>query len=125
VKIFSLSLVGATAVGLFAIAPLTAASAQDVDASATVSDHGNWTLKERETWLHDRLDKSKDSGAISHEEFDRVSNELSDIRRDEGMMRDHGDGQLTDNQTTDLEARLDIVADKIHWAHEESFSKPW
>jgi len=124
-KLSTLSLLAAGAAGLFAIAPLTTAVAQGMDASATVGDHGNWTLKERESWLHNRLDKSKDSGAISHEEFDRVSHELADIRHDEDAMRDHGGGELTDNQTSDLEARLDIVADKIHWAHDESLSKPW
>jgi hypothetical protein len=40
-------------------------------------------------------------------------------------MRDSHDGQLTDNETTLLEARLDDVAAKIHWAHEQAFQRPW
>ena len=40
-------------------------------------------------------------------------------------MRDHHDGQLTDNQTADLESRLNDVASKIHWLHENSFQRPW
>jgi len=38
---------------------------------------------------------------------------------------DHQHGQLTDNQTADLESRLDAMADQIHWAHQEAFAKPW
>lgn len=33
--------------------------------------------------------------------------------------------QLTDNETTDLEARLDGVADHIQWLHENVFQRPW
>ena len=50
---------------------------------------------------------------------------FDELRRTEDEMRDHQHGQLTDNQTADLEARLDDMAAQIHWAHEEAFVKPW
>jgi hypothetical protein len=40
-------------------------------------------------------------------------------------MKDHQHGELTDNQTAELEARLDDMASEIHWAHQEAFAKPW
>jgi hypothetical protein len=115
---------GATA--LFAAVPLGAAIAQPDDvASPAPAEHGNWTLKQRENWLHSRLDKAKDDGGLSHDEYDRVHDELSGIQKDEDDMRDHHHGQLTDNETAELEVRLDKVANDIHWLHEKSFQTPW
>jgi hypothetical protein len=71
------------------------------------------------------LAKARDDGSIEDHEFDRVRHELSRIRDDEDRLRDAHDGQSTDNETTDLEARLDGVAAQIHWMHEQSFQKPW
>jgi hypothetical protein len=107
-------------------APAGLAAAQMVDANATVSaDHGNWTLKQREDWLTDRLHASRDDGAIDGHEFDRVSREMDHIRDDENRLRGDHDGQLTDNETIALEGRLNAVADQIHWMHENQFRKPW
>jgi hypothetical protein len=119
-----------TALGAAALlalaAPAGPAAAQMVDANATVSgDHGDWTLKQREDWLNDRLHASRDDGAIDGREFDRVNHELDLIRDDENHLRGAHDGQLTDNETIALEGRLDAVADKIHWMHENQFRKPW
>ncbi len=50
-KPFGLSLLGAASASLLAFAAAPAVHAQAVDAAASVGDHGNWTLKERETWL--------------------------------------------------------------------------
>ena len=124
-KPFSLALMGAAASGLLALAAVPAAQAQAVDTSAVVGDHGNYTLKEREIWLTDRLDKARDDGSLDRHEFERVHHELSRIREDEDRLRDAHDGQLTDNENTDLEARLDNVADQIHWLHEDAFKRPW
>ena len=123
-KTIAISLLAGGAAALFALAPLSAVQAQD-EAPAVAADHGNWTLKEREDWLHDRLDKARDDGSVDHHEYDRVKNDLKRIHETEEAMRDHHDGQLTDNQTADLEARLDDVASKIHWLHENSFVRPW
>ena len=127
-KPLTLSLLAAGAAGLFTLAPLAAANAQAMmpaSAPTAMSEHGNWTLKERETWLHNRLDKARSDGAIDHSEYDRVKDELGAIHTEEDRMRDHHDGQLTDNQSAMLESRLDAVAEKIHWLHEDSFQRPW
>ena len=124
-KPYNLSLLGAAASALIALAASPAVHAQAVDAAAVVGDHGNWTLKQREAWLDNRLDKARDDSSIDRREFERVHHELSGIREDEDRLRDHHDGQLTDNETTDLEARLDGVANQIHWLHENSFQRPW
>ncbi len=110
---------------LLALTPLAAVHAQAVDANAVVSDHGDWTLRQREDWLKDRLDKAKDDHSIDRAEYDRVHDHLNEIRHDEDRMRDRHDGQLTDNETATLEARLDGVADQIHWLHEDAFRRPW
>lgn len=118
----------ATALALGAAAPSFAQMAQPdaVDANAVVSPHGDWTLKEREDWLGDRLRAARDDGSIDGGEFDRVHHELDRIHDDENRMRsDHDGGQLTDNETSTLEARLDGVADQIHWLHEDQFKRPW
>jgi hypothetical protein len=115
-------LVGGVA-ALFVATPL--AIAQPVDTTAVVRDHGNWTLRQREDWLRERLDSSRRDGLIDEVEFDRVRHEVHDIRADEDRMRDHHDGQLTDNETRMLEARLDTVADRIHWLRQNNFSRPW
>ena len=129
-RFFSLPLFGAAASALIALAAAPAVHAQPVespavDASAVVGDHGNWTLQQREHWLDDRLDKARADGSLDHHEFDRVRHELARIREDEDRLRDHHDGQLTDNENADLEARLNGVADQIHWLHENSFERPW
>jgi hypothetical protein len=123
-KIVRISLLAGGAAALFAVAPVTAASAQDGTTVVAV-EQGNWTLKEREDWLHNRLNQARHEGSIDRTEYERVKQELGGIHEDEETMRDHHDGQLTDNQTADLEARLDDVASKIHWLRENSFQRPW
>ena len=121
---FNLTLLVGGAVALFAIAPIGVTHAQDA-APAVAQDHGDWTLKQREDWLNHRIDASRDNGALDHVEYDRVRHELGNIRHEEDAMRDSQHGQLTDNQTTDLEARLDNVATRIHWANATNFERPW
>jgi len=123
-KPLTLSLLAGCATALFGLAPM--ALAQPPEPSSAMSpDHGNWTLKEREGWLHDHLDKARDEGSIDRHEYARVRDELTDIHHDEDRMRDHHDGQLTDNDTTALEGRLDAVAHQIHWLRVNSFQMPW
>ncbi len=123
-RTFAVSLLAGGAAALFALTPLAAVQAQD-EPSAVGAEHGNWTLKEREDWLHSHLDKARDEGSVNSHVYDRVKDELGHIHDAEEAMRDHHDGQLTDNQTADLEARLDDVASKIHSLHENSFKRPW
>jgi hypothetical protein len=119
-------LMAAAAAAVLACAP--AAFAQ-TDATPIVTpagpDVGNWTLKRREDWLNDHINKAHDEHAIDGHEADRAHHMLDHIRDDENHMRDHHDGQLTDNETADLEARLDQMAAQIHWAHDNNFARPW
>ncbi len=94
--------------------------------AAGARDHGDYTLKQREEWLSSRIDKAHDDGSLDGHEADRVHRELDRIRHDEDHYRDHhGGGQLTDNETSELEARLNQLADRIHWLHENNFQRPW
>ena len=94
--------------------------------AAAPAVRGNFTLKQREEWLSHRIDKAKDDGSIDGREADRVRHELDRIKHDEDHYRGHHDGdQLTDNETAELEARLDQLADKIHWLHDNGFQRPW
>ena len=127
-KTVSMSLLAGAASALVSLVPISLSHAQAmvgdrVDTTATLS--GNWTLKQRENWLDNRLDKARDDGSIDRHEYDRVREELSSIKDDEDQFRGAHDGQLTDNENNTLEARLDSVADQIHWLHESSFQKPW
>jgi len=129
-KLIALPIAAGAAALLAAALPVGAAHAQSyvgapVDANAVVADHGDWTLKDREHWLFTRLDKARDDGSIDGREYDRVRHDMENIRADEDRMRDNHDGQLTDNETTSLEARLGGVANQIHWLHESSFQRPW
>jgi hypothetical protein len=92
---------------------------------AAVGDAGNWTLKRREDWLNEHINKAHDLKDIDDREADRAHHALDRIRDDENRMRGRHDGQLTDNETTDLEARLDQMAAGIHAAQEDAFRRPW
>jgi len=128
-KLIALPFAAGAAALLVAALPMSPARAQvtgdPVDASALVTAHGDWTLKDREHWLFSRLDKARDDGSIDDHEFDRVHHEMDRIRADEDRMRGDHDGQLTDNENADLEARLDTVAAQIHWLHDSAFQRPW
>jgi hypothetical protein len=101
-KTLTLSVLAGGALALSCLAPMAVVRAQDEPPPAAHSpDQGNWTLRQREDWLTSHLD------------------------HDEDQMRHHQDGQLTDNETADLEGRLDHVAHQIHWLHEHSFTPPW
>jgi hypothetical protein len=127
-KSLTLSLLAAGAAGAMMLAPMALANAQSItpaSAPAAVPEHENWTLREREIWLDDRLDKARSDGAVNHGEYDRVRDQLSAIHGAEEGMRDHDDGELTFKQTVILEGRLDAVAEKIHWLYEDNFQRPW
>ena len=120
-------LTSATAFALILAAPMSS-TAQTMDSGASVavtSPHGNWTLRQREEWLNNRLDKARDDGSLDRHEYDRVRQDLHGIKKDEDSFRDSHDGQLTDNENSELESRLDTAAAQIHWLHENSFQRPW
>ena len=124
-----LSMLAGGAVALVAVGPMAAARAQSDPVPAVAgpaADHGDWTLEERENWLHDRLAKARDDGSLDRTEYERVRYDLDGIQHDEDRMRgNHDGGQLTDNETATLESRLDSIADQIHWLRENSFRRPW
>ena len=124
-KILTASLLAYGAAIALSLSPLGHADAQPDTAAAASPTHGDWTLREREKWVSDRIDKSRDDGALDRGEYDRARHSLDDLRHEEDRMRDHQHGQLTDNETADLQSRLDAMADQIHWAHQEAFVKPW
>lgn len=121
---FKISLLAGGAAALLALAPAAAVLAQD-EAPAAAPHSGNWTLREREDWLHSRIEKARDDSSLSRSEYDRIQDDLKGIRTEEDALRDHQKGQLTDNQTADLEAKLDDMAGTIHWLHENAFQRPW
>jgi hypothetical protein len=123
-KTLTLSLLAyGASIGL-CLSPLSHAQAQDTPTAVVVS-HGDWTLRQREDWLHDRLEKSRADGSLDRSEYERARDELSDLRHEEDRMRDEGQGQLTDNQTAALEGRLDAMAARIHWANMNAYTRPW
>jgi hypothetical protein len=125
VKLLNMTLALGGAVALFAVAPLAnPARAQDTTMPSTAS-HQNWTLNQREDWLHHKIEASRDSGTISRVEFDRVKDALHGIKAHEDAMRDGQKGQLTPAQTEDLEAQLDQVAEHIRWANDTALALPW
>ncbi|HEY1561294.1 MAG TPA: hypothetical protein VGF71_10450 [Caulobacteraceae bacterium] len=123
-KILNTTLLLGAAAAVLAVAPVaTPALAQTDTAGANV--HRDWTLGQREDWLHHRVDESRDNGALTHTERDRAMDALHGIRDRENDLRDHQNGQLTPAQTETLEARLDRVADNIHWANSTALTLPW
>lgn len=112
-------------IALFSLSPLGHARAQSPMATVPATSNGNWTLRQREEWLNDRLDRSLKDGSIDRAEYARANIEMSDLRRGEDQMRDSAHGQLTDNQTADLKIRLDAMAARIHWANMTVYTRPW
>ena len=124
-RLLTISLLAYSGAMALSLSPLSHADAQPDTAAVVASSHGDWTLRERGKWVNDRIDKSRDDGALDRGEYDRARHSLDDLRHEEDRMRGHQHGQLTDNETADLESRLDAMADRIHWAHQEAFVKPW
>jgi hypothetical protein len=118
-------LVAIPAAALLVTAASIPVSAQPAGYNVSDTRHGDWTLKEREDWLSDRLDKARDDGSVGHHEYDRVHSQISGIKDMENSMRGHHHGQLTDDETQMLEAQLNDVADHIQWLHENAFQRPW
>lgn len=89
------------------------------------ADRGDWTLKRREDWLNDKINQAHDEHAIDNHQNDRAHDALNHLRDDENHMRDRHDGQLTDNETVALEARLDSLADEVLQARNDAWRRPW
>jgi hypothetical protein len=129
-KPLNMTLMGVAATLVLSAAPISIVHAQSalsegVDTTAVVGASGNWTLKEREHWLYNRLDMARDDGAIDREQYDGLHATLDGLRDRENAMRDAHEGQLTDNETASLELKLDGVADEIQSLHDGRFQRPW
>jgi hypothetical protein len=126
-KLLTTSLAAYSGAILLSLSPWSAASAQSdpAVAAAPMAAPGNWTLRQREDWLNDKLEKSRGDGSLDRAQFDRAHRDLTDLRREEGNLRDAAHGELTDNQTAELEARLDTMAAKIKWANAAAYAQPW
>jgi hypothetical protein len=94
-------------------------------AAAPEVETDGWTLKRREEWLDDRINRAHDEHALDDHEADRAHHALDAVRDDEHRMRDHHDGQLTNNETVTLEARLDDLADEVARLHDQAWRRPW
>lgn len=89
------------------------------------AERGGWTLKRGEEWLNDKINQAHDEHALDGREADRAHRELDRLRDDENRMRDRHDGQLTDEETFSLEARLDRLADQVVRLHNDAWRRPW
>ena len=108
-RLLTISLTAYGAAIALSLSPWSQADAQDAPSEVAATPapaHGDWTLRQREEWLNDRLDKSRDNGALDQMEYDRAKHSMDALRGDEDRMRDEQHGQLTDNENADLEARL-------------------
>jgi hypothetical protein len=125
-KTLSLSAAAYGAAILLSLASRGAAVAQPpAGGDPAVVSHGDWTLRQREDWVGDLIQKSLDDGSLDKASFNQARLEMDDLRREESRMRHDGHGELTGNQTADLEGRLDTMIDKIHWANASDHHHPW
>ncbi len=124
-KTLTLCLAGCGAAILLGLAPWSAANAQSDTAPAVSAVHGDWTLGQREDWLSTQMDKSLANGSLDRAEFNRARLEMDHLRQEESRTRHDGGGQLTPNQNSEFEARLDTMAAKIHWANMTTYTRPW
>ncbi len=118
---------GAAALALLASALPTVAHAQiatgeAADANAVVGDMGRWRLFDRERWLSTRLDMARSDGTLGDAAFHRLREQLGEIRSEQDRMRNDQGGQLTENETISLAARLDGVAAELR---DSGFQRPW
>jgi hypothetical protein len=124
VKAIFLSFAALGGAAVVSISPLSAVYAQ-TDSAPAAAAQGDWTLGQREDWLGARLKESVASGALDRAGFNQAQLEMDHLRQEESRMRHDGGGQLTDNQTSELEARLDTMSDKIHLANMGAYKRPW
>ena len=124
----ALTLAAGLAAGLTMISAANAQPAQDrvtVYPATAGGPGGDWTLKRREDWLNDKINQAHDEHAIDNRQNDRAHDALNHLRDDENHMRGRHDGQLTDNETANLEARLDSLSDEVLTARNDAWRRPW
>jgi hypothetical protein len=110
---------------LIALSAATAIAAPVMAQPYGAERGGGWDIDRRIGWVEDRIRHGRDDGSLDRREFDRVQGELNGIRREEGDMRFHHGGRLTDGDRADLAGRLDRLNDQIHWMHVRNEQRPW
>ncbi len=85
----------------------------------------DWTLRQRQDWLSHKLETAVADGAMTDSSFNQARLEMRNLANEESRMRHDADGQLTPNQTSELEARLDVISAKIRWANMTNEKRPW
>ena len=128
-KIVTVILAGLGGAFLLALSTCETAAAQtDMPTAmpaAVAPAHGDWTLRQREDWLNGQLEKARDDRSLDKAACNSARLEMRDLGREESRMRHDAHGELTENQTAELDARLDTVAAKIHWANMSEHTHPW
>lgn len=124
-NIVTLTLAGCGGAILLGLSTFGTAGAQTDMPVAVAATHGDWTLRQREDWLNGQLEKARDDRSLDKAGFNSARLEMRDLNREESRMRHDAHGQLTENQTAELDARLDTVAAKIHWANSSEHTHPW
>ena len=107
------------------LAAADASQAQTEPAAVAPSAHGDWTLGQREDWLSGRIENALKDGSLDKAAFNSARLEMRDLQHEESRMKHDNKGELTANQTADLETRLDAMASKIHWANMTNNPRPW
>ena len=124
-KIVTVTLAGFGGAMLLALSTFGTASAQADMPAAVAPSHGDWTLRHREDWLNGQLEKARADRSLDKASFNSARLEMRDLGREESRMRHDAHGELTANQTAELDTRLDTVAAKIHCANMSEHTHPW
>ncbi len=88
--------------------------------------HGRvWNIDHRIEWVQERINRSRDSGALDRREYRRVQSRLDGIRATERRLRER-QGRLYPHDREMLTARLDRLCDDIrHMTHDQTWRRPW
>jgi len=128
-KIQTHARIGCAAAALLTLSSWNVAHAQNAivvaPALAPAVAHADWTLRQRQDWLNHKLETAVADGAMTDSSFNQARLEMRNLANEESRMRHDASGQLTPNQTSELEARLDIVSAKIRWANMTNEKRPW
>ena len=79
----------------------------------------------RINWVQVRINRGWHGGALSPSEYRRVQGELNHIKREYHNDRTYHRGGLDQPTLRDLQARLDMLNDQIHWIHVDNERRPW
>jgi hypothetical protein len=70
----------------------------------------------RMDFMQDRINRAASRDWISPNEVDRANRELSFIRSEDSRLRDQDGGHLRPEDRDYLQARLDSLSERLHWA---------